>query len=82
MFGLSFTTKDLVRSVWTFLGVYLAAALVSALGILNSLVESCNDVCDFGTAKQQTVTLALATASAIVIGIKNLLLADGTTLKG
>lgn len=82
MFKFSFTKKDLVRSIWTFLGVYAAAALVQLLGVANALIDSCKDVCDFGTAKSQGIVVLLGLASAIVLGVKNLLLKDGTTLKG
>lgn len=82
MFQISFTKKDLVRSVWTFLGVYVATAAADLLGVANDLIESCKSACDFSSAEAQSVAIGLAFLSAVVIGIKNLVLKDGTALKG
>jgi len=56
--------------------------IVSALGILNTLVSSCNDACDWQGAKTAGIAAVVALASAILVGLKNLVLADGTIAKG
>jgi hypothetical protein len=45
-------------------------------------VESCKDACDFTSAKAQGIAVLIALASAILLAFKNLLLKDGSTLKG
>jgi hypothetical protein len=82
MFEFNFTTKDFIRSVWTFLAVYIVTAGGQLLGVANDLVESCKDACDFTSAKAQGIAVLIALASAILLAFKNLLLKDGSTLKG
>ena len=82
MFELSFTKKDLVRSIWTFVGVYVTVALADLLGVANDLIESCKTSCDWASAEAQSIAIAVALGSAILLGLKNLVLKDGTTLKG
>lgn len=82
MFELSFTARDLVRSIWSFVAVYVVIAGGQLLGIANDLVTSCKDACDFGTAKSQTIAVLISLASAILIALKNAVLKDGTTVKG
>lgn len=82
MFDLSFTAKDLVRSVWAFLAAFVVTFLISALGILEQLLRSCETHCDLPEAKSALIALAIATGTAIAVALKNLLLKDGTTAKG
>ena len=82
MFKLGFNKNDVIRSVWGFILPFLAVFAVSALGILNTLVSSCNDTCDWSGAKSAGIAAVIALASAILIGLKNFLLADGSTAKG
>jgi len=65
MFGISFTTKDLVRSVWAF--------IFGALGYV--VVAQPKDVITWKAA-------AIGGVAAGLAAVKNLLLADGTTVKG
>jgi predicted ATP-grasp superfamily ATP-dependent carboligase len=82
VFKLGFNKSDAVRSAWSFVLPFVAVFAVSALGILNTLVSSCNDQCDWNGAKTAGIAAVIALASAILVGIKNFLLANGTTLKG
>ena len=77
MFKLGFSKSDLVRSVWGFVLPFLAVFLVASLGILNTLVASCNDACDWSGAKSAGIAAVIALASAILIGVKNFVLASG-----
>jgi hypothetical protein len=76
-FELGFTKSDAVRSAWAFLLPFVAVFAVSALGILNSLVSSCNDNCDWEGAKTAGIAAVIALASAILVGLKNFVLANG-----
>lgn len=82
MIKLGFSRDDVVRSVWGFVLPFVAVFAVSALGILDSLVTSCNDACDWSGAKSAGIAAVIALGSAILIGLKNFILADGTALKG
>jgi ferric-dicitrate binding protein FerR (iron transport regulator) len=65
MFGLSFTTKDLVRALWSFV-----------FGALAYIV-----VVQPTTSNDWKAALAGAVAAGLS-AVKNLVLADGSTLKG
>lgn len=77
-----FTANDFKRSVWSLVLTALGVFVVAALGILNNLLTSCSDACDWNGAKTAGIAAAVGLASAILVGIKNLLLADGSPLKG
>lgn len=79
---LGWTKGDAVRSAWAFVLPFLAVFAVSALGILNALVSSCKDACDWQGAKTAGIAAVVALASAILVGLKNYILADGSRLKG
>lgn len=67
MFGLSFGKKDLVRSAWAF-----GITFFTALG------ASAASVHDLSTAKAALVAAVVAG----LVAVKNLVLADGSTIKG
>lgn len=67
MFKLSFTKKDVVRAAWAF-----GVAFLVALG------ASANGVHDLSTAQAAVVAAVVAG----VLAVKNLVLADGSALKG
>jgi hypothetical protein len=71
-----------VRSVWSLVLGALAVFAVAALGIVNNLVTSCNEACDWNSAKTAGIAVSIGLASAILVGLKNLILADGSALKG
>ena len=77
-----FTADDFKRSVWSLVLTALGVFAVAALGILNDLLESCKTACDWNSAKVAGLAIAFGLASAILVGIKNLILADGSALKG
>jgi hypothetical protein len=74
MFGLSFTTKDVVRAIWTFAFTWIATffTLSSGWGPINNLAD----------LKAAAWALAPACLAAAFSAAKNAVLADGTTLKG
>lgn len=81
-FSLGFNADDLKRSVWSLVLSALGVFLIAGLGIANNLIASCSDACDWNSAKVAGLAAAVGLASAILVGIKNLLLADGSALKG
>ena len=74
MFGISFTKDDLKRVVWTFVQAFLGAVAV-ALAAQTQLPNS------WSGAKQVALAVAVAGVAAGVSAVKNLVLADGSTLK-
>lgn len=68
MFGISFTTKDLVRALWSFLFGALAFVLAVQTEILGGDVDWRG--------------IALGAIAAGLSAVKNLVLADGSTVKG
>lgn len=62
MFNIGFTTKDLIRSIWTF----LAAFAVTMAGYNGDVSKAA----------------LWAAVAAGIVAVKNLLLADGSTIKG
>ncbi len=82
MFQFSFTLKDFIRSVWAFVAVYVTVAGGQLLGVADDLVKSCKTSCDFTSAKAQGIAILIALVSAVLLALKNLVLADGSTLKG
>lgn len=73
MFNISFTKDDLKRVIWTFVMTFVGALVVTASGwqALPSL----------DTAKAAVVSAGAAAIAAVFSAVKNLLLADGSTLK-
>ena len=82
MFHFGFTGKDVVRSVWAFVAPFVVVFAAGITGVVNDLVTSCKVHCDWSTARSASTALIIALASSILISIKNLLLADGSTAKG
>jgi hypothetical protein len=68
MFHISFTKADLIRAAWSFLGGALAY-----LGLVQADIVS-------GNADWDAVVYGAVVAG--LVSIKNLVLKDGTTLKG
>jgi hypothetical protein len=68
MFGLSFTTKDLVRAVWTFIFGALSYVLLVQGDIINGDVD--------------LKAIAVGALAAGFSALKNLVFADGSTIKG
>jgi hypothetical protein len=68
MFELKFTKKDVMRAVWSF----LAGAVTYVALAQTDIIE--------GTVNYKA--LAVGAVMAGLISLKNLLLKDGTTLKG
>jgi hypothetical protein len=77
VFQLGFTKSDVVRSVWAFVLPFLVVFAVSMLGVLNTLITSCNDKCDWSGATSAAIAGVIALGSAIAVGVKNYLLANG-----
>ena len=74
MFQIGFTIKDLVRVAWCFAFTYVATffTLANGWGPVNSFTD----------AKAAAIALAPACLAAAFSAVKNLVLRDGTTLKG
>lgn len=68
MFNIGFTFKDLVRVVWTFVFGALSYAILAEGDIINGTVN--------------WKALAVGAVAAGLSALKNLVLADGTTVKG
>lgn len=82
MFKVGFTKSDFVRSVWSLVLGALTVFAVAALGILSNVVTSCQTACDWNGAKTAGIAAAVGLGVAVLTGVKNLLLADGSALKG
>jgi hypothetical protein len=68
MFGISFTTKDLIRAGWTFL-----------FGVLGFLIAVQAEIIG---GELDARAIAVGAIAAGFSALKNLVLADGTTVKG
>jgi len=73
MFGLSFTFDDLKRVLWTAVQAGVLAFLVLAPGILMAP--------NLDEAKALAIAALIAAGAAAFSAVKNLILADGATLK-
>jgi len=82
MFGLSFTKSDVVRSMWGFLLPFVVVFTAGLTGIAKDLLTSCQTGCDVDATTSAALALAVGVGSSLLIGVKNLVLKDGTTLKG
>ena len=65
MFGLSFTKKDVVRAIWTF--IFGVAGFITIYG---------------GIPPAEWKPFAVGAAAAGLSAVKNLVFADGSTIKG
>lgn len=76
MFGLSFTLDDVKRVLWTALQAFVAVLALGLVDVLNAFRGQ-------GLEGAKAVGLALigAAIAAAISAVKNLLLADGSTLK-
>lgn len=74
MFRISFTLRDLVRVVWAFLFTYVSTFFL--------LADGWGPITNWANAKAAAIALAPACLAAAFSAVKNLVLADGTTLKG
>lgn len=81
-FRLGFSSSDLIRSVWGAISGALAVFLAAAFGVLSDLIHSCQAACDWNGAKTAGIAAAVALGVAVLLGLKNLVLADGAPLKG
>lgn len=71
MFKIGFTVRDVIRAVWSFVFGFVGFYALSSADILK--------------AEDPTAAVAALASGAILAGLsalKNLLLADGTTIKG
>jgi hypothetical protein len=68
-FGIGFTVKDVVRGVWAFLAGALAYVSLAATEVVEGSVVDTN-------------ALIYGAVVAGLVSVKNLFLADGTTIKG
>jgi len=68
MFGISFTTKDLIRAVWTF----VFGALGFLIAVQTEIIGG-----DFDAR-----AIAVGAIAAGFSALKNLVFADGSTIKG
>ena len=68
MFNIGFTVKDFVRAGWTFIFGALSYVLLAQTDIINGSVD--------------WKAVAVGAAAAGLSALKNLVLADGTTVKG
>ena len=82
MFDVSFNAKDFVRSLWTFAFSFIIVFGATASGIVKDFISSCATHCDVATAKAAGIAAVIALGVSILTAAKNLLLADGTTVKG
>lgn len=74
MFNLSFTKKDLVRVFWAAAFAFLATFLPLATGL--------GKFHNFNEVKAAVLALIPTALAAAFSAVKNLVLADGSTLKG
>ncbi len=74
MFNISFTGKDAVRVAWTFVFTFVSVFLATAQGW--------GSMPDLATAKAAAVSAGAAALAAAFSALKNLVLADGSTVKG
>lgn len=68
MFELTFGKRDLVRLIWSFLAGALAYIGLAQADVINGTVD--------------WKVLAFGAVTAGLVSVKNLVLKDGTTLKG
>lgn len=74
MFGISFKLSDVIRAVWTFIFTFLATFFTLATGL--------GPISNWNEAKAAAASLIPASFAAALSAVKNLFLADGSTLKG
>lgn len=82
MFEVSWNKKDLVRAVWSFIGSFVIMFAATASGIVKDFISSCQTHCDVAAAKSAGIAALVALGVGIFTAIKNLLLKDGTLVKG
>lgn len=83
MFGWSFTFRDLVRVIWTFVFAFIGAYFVTVKLVVDVLNKSCGGgTCDWSTARTIAVSGLAGAIAAAFSAVKNAALADGSTLKG
>lgn len=68
MFGLGFTTKDLIRAIWSFVFGALGYVVLVQADVIGGTVD--------------LKALAAGAVVAGLSALKNFVLAEGTTLKG
>lgn len=84
MFEFGFTRADLVRAVWAFVAIFAATFVALMVGPLQALQESCaaETGCDWSTAKGAAMAAGVAAIGTAALAVKNLVLKDGSKVKG
>lgn len=80
MFQFSFSVRDFVRSVWALVFASSASFIVAMTAIVTDVAKACG--ANITASKASVVALVVGFIAAIGTGIKNLVLKDGTKLKG